>query len=184
MMADEIKKKAVGDRLKGARKKAGLSQAQVCEKAKIPKVQTLSSYETGQNTIPLERLMTLSEIYSVSTDYLLFGKELKRTYTLSDFAQMLDDMNLIMIDFSEQAFSEVDKTTDYTTGYPDCEDVLHTFPAIIIKDETLGKFITDYQKMRELLKDQTITYRLFQDWFNGRLTELEKTSITFDDLPF
>lgn len=96
-MADE---ENLGSRLRKARDRMGKSQNEICELAGIPKVQTLSSYERGVNSPPLDALKRLSEIYEVSTDYLLFGEEYAaRTakndkYYLSQLVYAADKLHL------------------------------------------------------------------------------------------
>ncbi len=65
----------LGGRLKEAREQSHLTQAEVCEKIGVSKPQTISSYERGTNNPTLETLKELSQLYSVSTDWLLFGRE-------------------------------------------------------------------------------------------------------------
>lgn len=63
------------ERLREARAKAGLTQEQACKQARIPKTQTLSTYERGTSTPRLDTLMELVKLYGVSADWVLFGKE-------------------------------------------------------------------------------------------------------------
>lgn len=65
--------KELGIRLKTARENAHLTQASVCDLLNIPKTQTLSAYERGVNSPPLDILKELVRLYGVSTDSLLFG---------------------------------------------------------------------------------------------------------------
>ncbi len=61
-------------RLQELRKKYGYSQEQLSEMLGVSR-QAVSKWESGQTTPDINNLMKLSEIYNVSTDYLLFGKE-------------------------------------------------------------------------------------------------------------
>lgn len=74
----------MGARLKAARENMKLTQKDASEKADIAKVQTLSAYERGVNSPPLETLKKLSELYQVSTDFLLFGSEVEERRPKSD----------------------------------------------------------------------------------------------------
>lgn len=60
----------LGERLKIARIKKGLSQEQVAELVGI-KAGTISSYETGNVTPSVEILMKLASTFNASADYLL-----------------------------------------------------------------------------------------------------------------
>lgn len=58
------------ERMRLLRLELGMSQSDVGEFLGI--VQTVySRYERGQNTIPLELLLKLCDLYGVSTDYIL-----------------------------------------------------------------------------------------------------------------
>ena len=58
------------ERMRQLRKELGMSQSDVGEFLGI--VQTVySRYERGQNTIPLELLLKLCDLYGVSADYIL-----------------------------------------------------------------------------------------------------------------
>ena len=57
-------------RLKELREEAGYTQNQIAEKLNI-KQNTYSQYENGVRDLPYEYLITLSKIYSLSTDYIL-----------------------------------------------------------------------------------------------------------------
>ena len=57
-------------RLKELREEAGFTQSQLAEMLRI-KQNTYSQYETGARELPYDYLITLSKIYSVSTDYIL-----------------------------------------------------------------------------------------------------------------
>lgn len=67
--------KVIGERLREARTKVGLTQELACKQAGIPKTQTLSTYERGTSTPRLDALMELVRLYGVSADWVLFGSE-------------------------------------------------------------------------------------------------------------
>ena len=67
--------KDIGTRLKTARENAKLTQAKACEALKIPKPQTLSAYERGENSPPIEMLKGLSKLYQVSIDWIVYGED-------------------------------------------------------------------------------------------------------------
>ena len=66
--------KDIGSRLRVARNNCNLTQREVCEKAKIPKVQSLSSYENGTTKVPIDTLAELCSIYNVTTDSIIYGE--------------------------------------------------------------------------------------------------------------
>ena len=57
-------------RIRDLRKDADLSQTKLAQKFGMSQT-GYSKYETGENDIPTAILIRLSEIYNVSTDYLL-----------------------------------------------------------------------------------------------------------------
>jgi len=63
-------KNTVGERLKKARENKNLTQAEVAEKLGVTR-SVVARYESGINDPPTENIITLAEIYEVTTDYLL-----------------------------------------------------------------------------------------------------------------
>lgn len=71
--------RGLAERLKQLRTESGLSQKELAKLMQVsPSI--ISSYETGERTPSLENLLSLSEVFKCTTDYLL-GKE----NTLSTF---------------------------------------------------------------------------------------------------
>lgn len=65
--------KGLPDKLKALRLQSGLSQKQAAENLQIsPSI--VSAYETGERTPSTEVLLSLSQLYKCSTDYLLGRK--------------------------------------------------------------------------------------------------------------
>jgi transcriptional regulator with XRE-family HTH domain len=62
------------ERLKAAREKLGLKQNEAAKKVGI-KNNTLSSYESGARQPDYDTLTKLAELYDVSINYLITGKE-------------------------------------------------------------------------------------------------------------
>lgn len=61
------------ERIVALRKKCGMSQEQLAEKLGLTR-QTISKWETAQSTPELAYIVQLSEIFGVSTDFLLKGE--------------------------------------------------------------------------------------------------------------
>lgn len=156
--------KSIGTRLREAREAAGLKQKDAIKLLGISKQQTLSSYENDRTNPPLDILKKMCEIYNVTADYLLFGNKTKNSYTLADFAKILADLSLN--DNCSVGVFKRDETS---------------YPGILIRDEKFGKFIMDLEKMRSLLKGETIDFPLFSDWFSSKLSELEMTTIGINE---
>ena len=66
--------KEIGRRIQQKRKQAGLTQEQLAEMMNVS-IQMVSNIERGNKAIRIENLINLCHILSVSTDYILIGKE-------------------------------------------------------------------------------------------------------------
>lgn len=64
----------LAEQLKTLRQKQGLSQEELGKQLFISR-QAISKWETGETVPDLEHLIRLSEIFEVSLDYLVLGKE-------------------------------------------------------------------------------------------------------------
>ena len=64
----------VGERIKAARKKAGMTQKELADKLGIP-YQGISQYERGIRNPKIDTLVKIADILDVSTDYLLCRDE-------------------------------------------------------------------------------------------------------------
>lgn len=66
----------LGEKLFELRKQKNLSQEEVAEKLNVTR-QTISKWETDQSTPDLDKIIPLCDLYEISADYLLTGKETK-----------------------------------------------------------------------------------------------------------
>lgn len=74
-MAEQIEKdKSVGERLLLLRNKNGLTQEDLAERLDVSR-QSISKWELNKTLPDVEKLIQLSEIYQVSMDFLIKGKE-------------------------------------------------------------------------------------------------------------
>lgn len=64
----------ISDRLQELRKKNGMSQEKLAETLGVSR-QAVSKWESGQTSPDLNKIVQLSSIYHVTTDYLILGKE-------------------------------------------------------------------------------------------------------------
>ncbi len=128
----------MGERLKQAREKAGFKQNKVCEMLEIPKAQTLSAYERGVNNPSLETLAKLADLYHVSIDWIVCGKDFQcskpktRTDYIRDLFNAVDNLEL---QFTEET---------YWNGMPDDKYIIR------LTRETLRGFdelITDLYRI-------------------------------------
>lgn len=66
----------IAERLQELRKKAGYSQEQVAEMLGLSR-QAISKWESGQGKPEIDNVIKMTEIYNVSSDYILLGTEHK-----------------------------------------------------------------------------------------------------------
>lgn len=69
-------KKAVGFRIKQLRRKESMTQQQLAERLCYATERQVQRIENGEISCPVDRLMEIAQIFNISTDYLLFGKEI------------------------------------------------------------------------------------------------------------
>ena len=82
-------------RIKNLRVKAGLTQAEASERLSIS-LKSLQSIEQGRRECSLEMLMDLSELYMVSTDYLLKGTDPEGIDNRNRLAGVIAELTSIM----------------------------------------------------------------------------------------
>lgn len=158
--------KDIGQRLREAREKAGLTQAQAVEKLGIPKAQTLSAYENGKNSPPLEKIGEMCVLYGVSTDYIILGK--KNNYRNEKDA----------VDHAEDLIAACDylglSIEDYCYGdrYYCSSD---NYPAIILRNDNLNgfnKFSTDWRAIRNLKETRVLREDFYHDLMRSKAEQL------------
>ena len=66
----------LGDKIMTLRRQRGWSQEELAERCQVSR-QSVSNWESGQSVPDLDKILTLSEIFGVSTDFLL-KEELER----------------------------------------------------------------------------------------------------------
>ena len=65
---------SIGNRLRKARKRAGLTQEEVAKELDVTR-SVIARYESELNDPPTENIVKLAEMYGVSADYLLWQGE-------------------------------------------------------------------------------------------------------------
>ena len=81
------------ERLLALRKSNDLTQEQLAEKLEVSR-QSISKWESGQATPELEKIVALSAVFNVSTDYLLKSSEID---DLSMKTEMLEKQQQMML---------------------------------------------------------------------------------------
>lgn len=64
----------IADRIQYLRKQKGYSQEELADKTGVSR-QAVSKWESGQSSLDLEKVIAMSELFDVTTDYILKGIE-------------------------------------------------------------------------------------------------------------
>lgn len=161
----------LGIRLKQARERAGLKQAQVIEQADIPKVQTLSSYERGINNPPIEILKKLSVLYGVTIDSLVYGEEhipQKEKTPVEYVRQLVDAVDHLQITFES-----------YTDSYTNAS--VHRLDLSNSRYLGLSEFAEKWVRLRSLLDSGIIEPEEYDSLITQRLNQLVLQYVEPDD---
>lgn len=174
----------LGARLQEARKKKNLNQEKACEALDISTTATLSAYERGINNPPIEVLIKCSEVYQVSIDWIVTGKEYSENThkTTSDFifnlfqavehlgleirrtARSLDDLEEADDPFTMRTIFSIDLVQDRLRGFED-------FVAELIK----------IRDARSVLASIKVDY---EDVVRNRIREFSEKTNDFEEIPF
>ena len=98
-MISELQKKDIGTRIRELRLLQGYTQSQFSEKINVS-TNFLSEIENGKKGLSYETIINICETFSISADYLLFGKKTpdKKTINLIDIANnfTLDELSAVI----------------------------------------------------------------------------------------
>lgn len=166
--------KDLGARLAEIRSKLEISQKAVCDAIGIPKVQTLSSYERGINSPPLDTLKKLASYYGTSTDYLLFGREHTSHIIYNDkyyLAKLIEaaDMLQCSIEASEDGTHHI---------VLDCRprpanlDVDCRFDCVDDSGYEVHRFMVHWMRLRQALSSGAIDQDDYETIIAKRLAEI------------
>ncbi|WP_019892596.1 helix-turn-helix domain-containing protein [Allobaculum stercoricanis] len=64
----------ISERIHHLRKSKGISQEELADQVGVSR-QAVSKWESGQSTPDIEKIMMMSDLFAVTTDYILKGKE-------------------------------------------------------------------------------------------------------------
>jgi transcriptional regulator with XRE-family HTH domain len=85
----EVMQMTIADRIQTLRKSKGMSQEELADVAGVSR-QAVSKWESEQSTPDLDKVVILSEIFDVTTDYLLKGIEPVETADHKTMADVVD----------------------------------------------------------------------------------------------
>lgn len=104
----------IGSKIKEARLKIELTQEQVAEELGVSR-QTISNWETGKSYPDIVSVIKMSDLYNVSLDYLLKGKEAE---TMSNYMNYLEESTNTVK--SKQKFSKLMQIGIYMLLWTGC----------------------------------------------------------------
>lgn len=155
----EINNVTIGNRIKELRTSKNLTQEDIAKMVKVSKA-TISNYEKGKVSPPIELLVNLAEKYDVSIDWLcgLSDKENHKHFvSYGDiFLKLLEIDKLI-------GFYVIDVITAADYDYEG---------SAIVFDEVLNKALKEYQEMVNLKDNNTISEHLFNLWISDKVQQL------------
>lgn len=181
------KEQLLCSRLKELRSSLNLTQKDFAEKIGASTV-SVSSYETGVKTPSLDMLLTISETFNISIDWLCGISDTPnragdiKTYSelISLLLSILDNANID----SDIVFLNSPSKYDFP---PSPESFI--FPYLYINDERIRTFFREWEDLSRLLRAGTIKQELYQLWLNDKLQSLciplsRQNSIAEEGLPF
>jgi len=108
-MKETIKtRKIIGSRLALARERAGLSQAQVAEKLKLPRP-SISEIEAGRRRVAVDEMVKLADLYRVDMNW-LSGQGVQ------DMDSMRDKLQLAARNIASLKSEDLEKVIDLLTS--------------------------------------------------------------------
>ena len=79
----------IAERVKQLRIEAGMSQGELAEKLHFGNRSTVTKFESGERDLTLYALIAYSNIFEVSTDWILKGGDCEAEYILDDTEEMV-----------------------------------------------------------------------------------------------
>ena len=160
----EALKNKVGENLRALREQRGLTQAEVVKGIGdgMCTAATLSLYERGDRLVTLDVLLALSSFYGVPVDTICDTTDVQTPVTAGSFLRMIVRMCETahippVIQTEDRPFDEVFTDPGEEEAYRDYDEIEQrdgyapsvTVTTITIKENVVGRFLHDYQKMIE-----------------------------------
>lgn len=141
------------EKIKQARKKAGLSQKELAEKLNM-NLRTYGSYERGERDVSTAVLLKLCKVLNISSDYLLGRKEPVE----SNVSEVLPNENIRMIPVYESvsagfgAYAD-NYITEYMPLYIENDEEAENTMCITVEGNSMYPKIEDGDKIQVLRQD-------------------------------
>lgn len=168
-----------GNRLRNARKAAGLSQPALGEAAGVSP-QSISACELGKQLPTLGVAIDLAKALGVSLDYLCGidtdSKPVGRLHSIADVVKYLSALASV---FSCRCGSRELTTPEEWVSGP--EDLTYTAAALYISNPALVGFIQNWNQMYTLYAAGTLPQGLFETWYEGELARLAEIPVPESD---
>ena len=84
----------LADKIIEMRKKNGWSQEELADQLEVSR-QSVSKWESAQSVPDMNKILRLSELFGVSTDYLLIGKSIDKELTRTQLLSVISQLTLI-----------------------------------------------------------------------------------------
>lgn len=169
--------KKICERLRELRNIKKITQVNLAETGGVSRT-AIGNYEKGSVTPPTDFLITISQSYDVSMDWLCGLTDEMRGKTLTTYADLfnqINDIEAVLAPFTVSIDCSEAHSTEYDTYYTH----------IRIDDKILYTAFKDYDNMRGLLYQNTISQHLFNLWVKDKQEILSgKILPNPNDLPF
>lgn len=183
-------------RLKEARISAKLTQTELAKISGVTAA-TISAYECsdgkkGKNP-SLENALKLAQALNISLDWLCGSVVNKTKVQISDFLKTIVKLSEVgygisvdRVDFANNSYADkllpkADSMIDYDVFCMerDCAEHEHTvfkyeISAITFGDWLIDKFLSEWDKMRELYYKKTIDEGLYKLWLDKQFSDIDK----------
>lgn len=161
--------------------------------------QTLSGYENNKMTPSLDALINISQKCNVSLDWLCGisdgkSEEQNDKFDIDFLKTKRQPLSKAILELLGIIYT-MDAGLDVQDGiYNPITEGYDPVAIVYIHNETIVKFLHDYQQLRKLYEEKVITGEMLNDWTSGRLEKLSHLELnngkaievydSEDDLPF
>lgn len=119
-MAEEMERKGLmGERLLKLRNQSSLTQEELAERLDVSR-QSISKWELNKTLPDVDKLIQLSEMYQVSIDYLIKGKEVEK----QEEKKQQNETEIAVNKHSDKATGDEEKTRLHDVGFANKQVIL------------------------------------------------------------
>ena len=129
----------IGKRIQAARKKAGLTQAQLAKECGIATI-TIQQYERDKREPKLDTVVKIAEILSIQP-WALFGGELEGDDMIA--FELSDEQLELLKTFGMKS----DETYFFTPGSPEADAIIEAILGLTSEKKSIHKMLMAFQKL-------------------------------------